>query len=264
MSRALLLAAAAAMLGATSCVVPTLRADLSYASTKLDGSISAVDTSGGPTMTTSASTDDLGLDDSEGSLQPRVTLDWLGVELLLDHQAYSYSGQGTATVDLEFSGVTISAGDDVATDLDFSLVSAMVFVDVIPTDVAKLGLGLGVAYADESITVESLTLSPGTTTGSDEKAPIPVIGVHAGAGLGPVELDLLARGLSIDIQDVEATFLDIDGALVWTFFGRGHISGNVRLGYRHVALDAKFDDGDSEIGLDLESSGPYLGIGVVF
>jgi hypothetical protein len=261
MFRALTLAL---LLGTTACFAPKLRVDLNYALTELDGQVSAVDTSGGPATTTYASTSDLGLGDSEGSLQPRVRLEWGGFELMVDHQSYSYSGDGTATVDLEFAGTTISAGDDVASSLDMTISTAMIFVDVLPTDMVRLGLGLGVSYADEQIEFESLTLAPGARAGSDEAAPIPVIGVHAGLAFDQIELDVLARGLSVDISDVKATFLDVDGALVWSFLGKGHVSGNLRLGYRHVALDAEFDDGSSAVVLDLTSSGPYLGLGVVF
>jgi hypothetical protein len=254
----------AALLCLTSCLVPTARVDLAWGPAELDGDVSAVDTSGGPTSAASASTDSLGLDDAEGVLRPRVSVEWVGFELMVDHASYSWSGNGTANVDLEFDDFTIQSGDDVASDLDMSLTTAMLFVDVIPTDVARLGLGLGVTYVDEELSITSLTLSPGTSAGSDEAAPVPVVGVHAGVGLGPIDVDVLARGLTVDVDDVEATFLDLDAAVVWSFFGRDHLSGNLRVGWRQVGLDVEYDDGDSAIELDLEASGPYIGLGVVF
>lgn len=252
------------LVAAAGCSLPRARVNLGYGLGTLDGDVSAQDTSGGPILNAASSTDELGLDDAEGVLQPRISFEWLGFELMLDHQAYSYSGTGTTSVDLEFAGATIAAGDDVASEVDMTLTGAMVFLDVLPGERFRLGLGLGATFVDEEITFTSLSLSPGTSAGSDEHAPVPVVGIHASAVLGPIELDVLARGLSVDVEDVEATFFDLDAGLVWTWFGRDHLSANVRVGWRQVGLEAEYDDGDSRIDLDLEAAGPYVSLGLVF
>jgi hypothetical protein len=43
-----------------------------------------------------------------------------------------------------------------------------------------------------------------------------------------------------------------------------HATGHLVLGYRHVALDVDYDDSGDAVELDLEFTGPYLGLRILF
>ncbi|MBM3977484.1 MAG: hypothetical protein FJ299_10900 [Planctomycetes bacterium] len=229
-----------------------------------DGEFAAADVSGGGSLSATSDTDALDLDDEEVIFAPRADLDWGRVHLIVDHFSSQADGTGTAEAEIEFDGVTIPAGDSVETELDLALTGATLVFDVLPVPNAELSLGFGAVYADLSAEITSLTLTQ--TASTSEAVPLPVLAARAGVELGRFRLQALARGFDVEIDDVEASYIDLDAFARYDLFGAtdSHLRGGIVLGWRHVAVDARFDDGASTIDGDFEYSGPYAGVAFTF
>jgi hypothetical protein len=249
---------------AAGCSTPSLTLFPRVASLESGGDFAAVDTSGGATLSATSDADSLGLDSTETTFAPRVDLDWSRWHLTIDSIDLSRDGTGVTEAEIEFDGVTIPAGDDVDTNLDLQLSSATLCFDFLPAPNAELGLGLGVVYADMAADITSLTL--GDTASADEEVPLPVLAARAGISFGRFSLGALARGLDVEIDDVDATYIDLDAHARYDLFQAtdSHFRGGLMIGWRHIGFDARFDDDDSTIDTELEYSGPYAGIAITF
>lgn len=258
-------AAILALLGlAAGCSTPSVTLFPRVAQITPDGEFAAADLSGGGSLSATSDTDALGLDDDETVFVPRADLDWGRWHLTVDRFAMSSEGSGTAEAQIEFDGVTIPAGDNVDSELDVDLTSATFCFDFLPVPNAELGIGVGVVFADLSADITSQTLAQ--TASTDEQVPLPVLAARAGVDFGRFSIGALARGFDVEIDDVEATYVDLDAHARYDLFQAtdSHLRGGLVVGWRFVGIDARFDDGASTIDADMEYSGPYAGVAFTF
>lgn len=208
------------------------------------------------------SVSDLGLDERETAPGGRVDLDWGAVHVTASGLVSDTRGDGVLSADLTSGGTTISAGDSVTSDLDLAVGSAVVTFDLIPGDL-ELGLGLGVTAVALDLETTSTTTMERIT--SDEVLPAPLLALRLGGSLGRVELEGLASGIAAEVDDAELALIDADLLARLRLFGdREHLNGSLTLGYRHLSIDAEYDDGSDRVDADVRLSGPYLGFTLSF
>ncbi|MEX1024884.1 MAG: hypothetical protein WD226_07375 [Planctomycetota bacterium] len=247
-----------ALLAATSCsIVPEARGALRYQLLEPSGDLAA--SSGGGSSSTSL--DRLGLGDREELLSPRADVSWGPVDLMVSAFDLSASGSGEVDGTYELGGVTIPAGESVDSDLDLTHVSALMTWDLVPTDLIDIGIGFGVAYIDFDVTLDGEFSGTARTA---EEVPIPVLALRAEVDLGPVTGNLHVSGMSIDIDDVDAMYLDADAFVAYRFSELLGVEAQLQVGYRHVELEFDYDDGGSNVDGELELSGVYFGLAVGF
>jgi hypothetical protein len=96
---------------------------------------------------------------------------------------------------------------------------------------------------------------------TDETLPVPGVALSLGVGLGPIQLQLIASGISASVEDGEVTYYDADLMGRWEFGGFG---GALLFGWREADYDIEYDDGDDQVALDMNYSGPYVGLRISF
>lgn len=242
-----------------SCAGPYIAVEPRYGNMELDGDV-AVSTGA---VTASNSLDAVGLDDAEGTFGARVDARWLLPHLTVWGSQSSFDGDGTLEADLSQGGNTIVAGTDVKSNLDFDMLNAVLTFDLFPGDTIEAGIGFGAALLalDASIT-DPLGASD---ISLDESLPMPLVAARLGAKFWRLDIEALLSGMALDIDGNDATFYDLDLAARMRVLGSGdHTTGHLVLGYRHVALDVDYDDGGDAVELDLEFTGPYIGLRILF
>jgi len=254
-----ILSLASALLLCSSCAGPYIAAEARYGSMELDGDVAVA--SGAITGTNSL--DAVGLDDEEGTFGARVDARWLMPHLTVYGSQSSFDGDGTLEADLTQGGSTIVAGTDVESELDFDMLNAVLTFDLFPGDTIEAGIGFGAALLalDASITdpVGAADIS------LDEALPMPLVAARLGAKFWRLDLEALLSGMAMDIDGNDATFYDLDLTARMRVLGSGdHTTGHLVLGYRQVALDVDYDDSGDAVELDLEFTGPYIGLRFLF
>lgn len=252
---------AVAVLGfAAGCSAPSLRARVVGARMGLGGDLAAADSGVG--VSGSSDVDSLGLDDDETAIAPRVEFSWGGFHLLADTIGMEYDGTGTVDADITIGGTTIPANENVDSEVDLTMSGALLLWDIIPTDTVELSIGVGAVYADESAKFTSLGPAvAGQSVATDEQAPLPVLGARLGFEVWRLDVEALGRGLQVDIDNVDATFYDVDLSASFDVLG-GEDHGVLGLvaGYRLIQLQAEYEDNGSDVDVDIDFSGPYLGL----
>lgn len=236
-----------------SCYQFQVTGEGGYAQLGLDGDFGFVD----GTSTASIQQDvesAFGLGDDQGSPYARVALD-LGVPHL-SASGFIFEDDGTGTLTANF-GENLTAGT--AVDSEFDLAAAKIAlafdIDVGPVTVSP---GVAVEYVDLQMSVRDRI---GIATEEvDLQAPIPLAFVRAQVELGPVTL--LGEGgyLQVDVEDVDASLLDLE------FMARVHPTEWLHVfgGYRLLRLEGDGEvDGDS-VDLDLDLAGWVVGGGIRF
>ncbi len=256
LSAALALAAAV-----SSCSAPSLRVSPRIGQIEPTGGLIAV-TAGDPELGTDL--DALGLTE-ESIFLPRLDFEAGPFQWTLDYAGLDYSGQGETSAEIDLGGATISGNVQVATELDIQLYRSSFTWDVIPGDTVDLGIGFGLGAADFAASVTDIDpLTPGSDSGSvDQLVPLPYAAGSATIEIGPVGLEGLVGYFSLDLDDVEVSYLDIDANAYWQFVDAAGAGIRAVVGMRIIELAAAFDDGDDRIDADQEFSGPYAGLTIV-
>jgi len=247
----------------SSCVAP--RADIipRYGSFELEGSFGAADSSSGSSAAIESSLEALGVSDADETFAPRVDLKWIGFHLSLSALEARYSGSGTTEAAITIDGDTIGADVPVDTDLDLGVSNVVFTFDLFPGETFEIGLGLGVALL--SLDLKLQEQASASSVQSDGQLPLPMLAGRFGADLGrfEAEADIGFIGGSTDEVDLQA--LDVDANAQYQVWGSGNrFAGFIVLGYRFFETDGEFDDGDSQVSLDFELAGPYLGLNFSF
>lgn len=243
----------------SGCVAPRVDITPRLGQFDVDGDIGVSTTS----VTATNSVKDAGLQDDESVFGGRVDLTWGGVHLTASAQKSNHDGDGVLEADLSQGGVTITAGTTVASELDLGLYSGIVTFDLIPVDNFELGLGLGATVVDFDASFTDT--GSGDRVATDESVPIPLLAARAGAAFGPVDLSALAGGMKVKFDGDDASYVDLDLMARLRVLGGGErLTGWVALGWRQVDLNVDYDDGDDSVEVDMQFSGPYLGITLAF
>jgi hypothetical protein len=242
----------------SSCGAPSFGITPRLGKLDIDGNI-GVESTG---VTAKNSVESLGLVEDDSVFGGRVDLDWGGVHVTAAGQSSTHDGDGVLEADLSQGGTTITAGTAVESKLDIGIYSGVVTFDLLPTDNFELGLGLGVAAIDFDVSFTDP--NSGDRIATDETVPLPVLALRGAVALGPVDVSVLASGISVAIDGDEATYIDLDAMARVRVLGSGdRFTGWLALGWRQIDLDAEYED-DGEAELDLEFSGPYFGLTFAF
>lgn len=251
----------ACLLVATSvagCSAPSLLVTPRVAYVGLDGDFASdTNISGVPT-----SIDSLGLDEEEAEFAPRVDLTFGGLQWTVDYADFQFVGSGRATADIVIEGVTFEANDDIDTDIELSLLRSLWTWDLVPTDLVDVGLGFGLALADVSVALQDAD-PPFESASTDEVVPLPFAALRAAVSLGDFGAEAQVGYIDVEVDDVEAGYLDVDAMAYWQFVDAAGAGFRLVGGYRFVDVDAAFEDGSDQVDANLEFSGPYLGLTVV-
>jgi hypothetical protein len=253
MPRPRLTATLVALLLLPSCYEFEISAEGGYAQLALDGDFGYVAGS------TTASIDQdiesaFGLGDDQGSPYARVAADFGVPNLSVSGLLFSDDGSGVLTANF---GENLVAGT--AVDYEFDLINlkgALTFeIDLGPVSLAP---GVAVDYLDFDVMARDRI---GIATEDIElQAPVPLLFLRGEVELGP--LALIAEGgyLEVDIEDIEASLLDLEFLVQLRPTDWLHVFAC----YRSLLFegDGEVDDDTAEI--DLEISGFMLGGGVRF
>jgi len=240
------------------CAAPSFQLMPRYGTSAISGSSAVV--AEGVDLQANDVEDSLGLDEDSSVPGVRFDADFGLPTLTLAAQWSDFSGEGTLETEISEGGVTIPAGADVATDLDFDVYSLLYTFDVIPSDQFELGLGLGVHLIDLFARVESREPGIDDEVTVDEAVPFPVVALRGGLAFDPFELSAVFSGLTVKVDGDEATFYDLDVSARWWFAGGERFSGALAVGWRQTILEAEYDDEGDAADLDLEFAGPYVGL----
>lgn len=197
---------------------------------------------------------DLGLDDSEGIANFKGSIDMpLLPELYLSYFSIDGSGSKNITKSLTYKGQIYSATNNVTSKYDITQFEGLLIFHMINLDAGRIGPLVGVKYFEVETELKDNTT--GITKSESVDGPVPVIGLAAAVKLpAKFRIEGLVRGLSIEVDDVDASMFDIDFGLNYDFnrFFRAVV------GYRYFAIDAE-DSGNNDT-VDIKFTGPYIGI----
>jgi hypothetical protein len=161
-----------------------------------------------------------------------------------------------------FGGVLLNDSIPISSTLDIDATKIMVGIDVVNTSVARVGLLAGVdilSFNQFSFTASSVNQE----VLNDQEVPVPIIGLRGDIAIPGTRISLGAEitGISIDVDDVEASFFDHDINLSMEIFK----NAEAVIGYRAMNIKIDGSIGDTKItNMDLSMSGPYFGVSVYF
>jgi hypothetical protein len=203
----------------------------------------------------SASTDELGLDDSEVNLMGEISLQIpFFLDVHLGGWNFGTEGRGQLTRDIAFGDQTFSASDMVATTVDLSDIYGEIAWGL-NTDLVGASIGLAVHWMSAEIKLVDETAS--LSDSADGSFPIPALALRAHVNpLDVLGVEAVVHGLSLGLGDVEANVLDARLQVVY----RPLAMLGVFAGYRHLLIDIAADDGEDKAAIDVTLSGPYLGL----
>ena len=241
------------------CGLPSASVTPRYGVLNVDGTFQA-DIGGGGTK---SDLDELGLGDDVDTFMPRADVQWSGMHLTIAGSSTDFDGNGTTGGTITIDDVTIPANADVYSDFRFTSIGAFFTWDFVPTDLVDVGLGFGVSYIELDAKITEDTT--GEKIESDESAPVPVLVGRLGSEFGRFAVSGLVGVMDLDVDDVDATIIDLDVSGKFHMFGgEDHLGGWLVAGYRRYDIDADYDDGDSKVKADFVLDGPYVGIEITF
>ncbi|MBI5343667.1 MAG: hypothetical protein HZB63_10235 [Deltaproteobacteria bacterium] len=176
------------------------------------------------------------------------------VHFRVGYTPVSFDGTKQVTQNITFNGQTFTAGANVITSLDLKMADAEFQFDIVRPDVAVANFNLGailkVKYVDGEVELRSST----QTEKKDFKAPVPMLGLGAGAGFlkNMVRADARVTGMTYSGNHL------FEGDAFLSFSPVPFFS--VQGGYR--IIDLKIDEDD--IVAKLKLKGPYVGAQLSF
>ena len=216
-------------------------------------SATAQTTTAGISETKFDAKDDLGMDDKDFPTG-EAFLRFGRLHFRVGYAQISYDGNNTLTRDIEFNGQTFPVNDNVISSLDVKMLDADLQVDILRPDLISASFYLGLIGKVKYVDGEMELVSSVQKEKRDFKAPIPMIGLAAGAGFleNLVRVDARVTGMAYSGNhlyeaDAFASFAPLP------FF-------RIQGGYRYIEL--KVDEND--IVADLKLKGPYVGAQLSF
>jgi hypothetical protein len=201
----------------------------------------------------SASSSELGLDDTEVIVVPRVLLSMGGVGLLIDTYRFQTEGNGTVTGTFTFGGIDFTVNENVQSDLDMTNIRGLMTLPVVNTDFLRISLLGGISYYDFNVTVTGALSGTASVTAP---VPLPIVGVLGQAKFGPVLLEAEISGLTFAYGDYDINYLDMQLSVGVQFLKIVAL----RAGYRLVSIDGTIEG----LGVDGTLDGFFVGASVNF
>lgn len=239
-----------------ACFSFGVKGDVGYTSMAISGDMALAPTGGSVGVTIDQDVESaLGLGDDSGSPYLRAEFDF-GVPVL-SVSAFQFSDSGTGTLNGSFGNIT--AGTQVASDLEFSNVKAALTFDI-DLVVVKLSPGIAVDLFDLDLQVQDVAGFAEESV--DVVAPVPMLFVRGEAGLlGIVNAVAEVGGLKVpEIDGIEGTFWDAEARI--------EVAPapmlNLFVGYRFMHLDGNGNIDNQGFDASLDITGWMLGGGVKF
>jgi len=198
--------------------------------------------------------DDLGLDDSENvpAFRGSIDLPFLP-ELLISYFNIDGSATKTITKNLTYKGITYTATNSVSSSYDITQAEALLAFNLLNAEAGKLGLLVGAKYFEVETTLKDNTAI--VNKSEEVNGPVPVVGVIGAIKLPhKFRLEAMARGLSIEIDDVKAALYDIEASINYDFNKFLRASA----GYRYFLINGEDTKNKDEV--DIKFAGPYVGV----
>ncbi|MGQ0613581.1 MAG: hypothetical protein ACT4PV_07595 [Planctomycetaceae bacterium] len=197
--------------------------------------------------------DDLGLDEGELTVMPQlqVSLGSLGFRFSAFFARFEGSGRIDRT--FTFGGISFPVSEEVTSEVRIDNYRLLSFYPIVRTDFFTLALQGGISFFHVEGTVTGATTGRASDSAS---LPLPMGGVVLQAKIGRFLLEADIAGFTIDFGDIGATFLDAQASLGFIVFK----VVAVRVGYRHLLLDAHAD----EFSIDVTLSGFFAGLSFQF
>lgn len=198
---------------------------------------------------------ELGLEDSEANLYVEANLQIpFFLDLHAGYWSFGTSGSGTLSQTIEFGDETFVATDTVNSSLDVSDLWAELAWGI-NTDLVGASIGIAVHFMTIESSISSQSFTQSETF--DESFPVPMLALRVHAHpLASLGFEFVGHGISVDLDEVEATILDLRIQAVW----RPLDMLGVALGYRHFLVDIAAEDGEDSGMVDVTLSGPYAGL----
>lgn len=248
---------------AGGCSLPTVSATPRIAWMRLDGEIGAqTDAQGGSGTLQRTDTDQLGMSEQPPTFAPRAELDWSAVHLFADGLSTSFEGTGNVNGTFSIDDLVIMGNVPVHTQFDLAFARALLTFDLVPTDLVDIGIGVGVGVYDIDARITDLTLNQSAST--EQVAPVPLAAGRIATDIGPVQLSGILSGIHAPLDDLSVTLFDADVAASYEFASLSKLDGHIVIGYRHIGLDADYEDEDDNVETDVRISGPYIGLTLSF
>ena len=196
--------------------------------------------------------EDLGLDDSESVPAFKATVDLpLFPEILLSYFTIDSNAQKTLTKNVVYKGTTYSISNLVNSSYDITHYEALLGFPLINADVAKIEVLIGAKYFE----VETSLTTSGITQTDSIDGPVPVVGLMGDINLpSKFRFAGIARGLALEVDDVDAKLYDIEAAIHYDFNRFLRASA----GYRYFMIDA--EDNSTNDSVDIKFTGPFIGM----
>lgn len=191
-------------------------------------------------------------------------------ELIFSDLAFSTANPSVFAAGGTFAGNTLTTNLKSTTTVDMAVRKILLGIDVFATGIFRLGLLLGVdevSFNELSITADQNALLGAISKGDkevvlrDESVFVPMVGARADLEL-PYDFRVGAEltGVSASTSDVDVSYFDFDGSLNYA------LTENIEalLGYRYVTInvDGSFDG--TRLDTELDITGPYFAVGIVF
>lgn len=242
----------------SACFAPEVAIEPRFTQVNISGDIAIANGA----ITADNDVEDVGIEDDSSAFGLRGDFKWGAPHLTLDLQTSTHDGDGVLEADLSQSGVTITAGTAVETDMNLGMHAAYLTFDLVPGDL-ELGLGFGVALVD----LDFKTLDPlgGLSISEDTLIPVPMLAGRAGIEVGPIDLEALVGAMAYDDGDTDVTVFDGHVTGRYRILGNGdRLIGSLVGGLRYVTIDAEYEDGGDDVAGDLEVMGPFIGMRLQF
>ena len=218
-----------------------------------DLAATAQTTTAGITETKFDVKDDLGVGD-ENFPSGEAFLRFGRVTFRLGYTPIRFDGNKNLTDNVTFNGQTFTATTNVISRLDIDMLDADLQVDIFRHDLIAAGFYLGLIAKVKYVDGEVELKSPVLTEKQDFQAPIPMIGLAAGAGFANnlVRVDARVTGMAYSGNHL----YEADAFASLCPFPFFRIQG----GYRYIELKVDEDD----LVADLKLKGPYVGAQLSF
>ncbi|MEZ6038027.1 MAG: hypothetical protein R3F29_11130 [Planctomycetota bacterium] len=239
-----------------ACSLPTLQAHAGYAQLSLDGDLGYVNGTSAVAVRQDLESG-FGLGDAQGSPVVRAVLD-VGVPVF-SVSAFQFSDEGTGNLTADFGDLTPGSQPSlpVRSELDmFNVKGAYAFdIGIGPVSIQP---GIAVDYFDLQIKVQDGFGA--VTENVDLNAPIPLGFLRAEVDLSVVRGVAEVGYMAIDIEDVDASLLDLEAMLVVNPVSVLELF----VGYRYLNLQVDGEIDNDTFDTDLTISGFMIGGGITF
>jgi hypothetical protein len=191
-------------------------------------------------------------------------------ELSISQFSHTRNQNGTIGDGGLFLGEALVGDLAVDSTFDIDATKMMLGFDMMNTSVARVGLlvGLDVFNFNQFRFTAQEANGTGILAGDyqnvlvDQEVPVPIIGIRGDMAIPGTDIRLGAEisGVSIDVDDVNASFFDHDINVNMEIFE----NGEAVIGYRVVQLNIDGIIDTTEINMDMSMSGPYFGVSFYF